>query len=506
MAPKQNIESLPMEVLHCVFSHVGDQESIKQSRLVSRTFNDAAAPYLIEAASVCVTSKSLARLEELCDHEVFSKSITTITIILSHYDVGLATDRSLFMHDCNGRLLRNMEMRERMGAYKWRRMVASKCGKKVPPFSFQDRSREDAIQREIEQQLWQRTYFNPEIPKIAEEDFNEGEATPFQQVALRVYVTYRERCEDQERVRQGNRHIDRICSALANLPNLCNLRFDDPYLIIHDELQASDFPDLGFDRRMLEHFDCLLSPSSWCGSITTNATIVPLVEMLSELCARLGQSGIKPTVLSVQMTAPAHLRPLALSADQQAGVKLLMSRAACARIVVDAWDRATTVGEGNGRSRDEMLALCSFTKPFFAAPKLEYLRLDLRGYTDHGKTPTIDLSDLLPLENPWPHLDTVILDYSPAKTDDLRRLVALQENTVTELQWDFGWLVRGRWDEAVEVLRGFQKLNKVSLAYPRGERYGEGTYRTDNSLNEIHSYILKQKGVNPLMTEVEHTN
>ncbi|CAG9951015.1 unnamed protein product [Clonostachys rosea f. rosea IK726] len=375
MALKQNIQSLPMEVLDCVFSHMGDKESVKQSRLVSRAFNNAAAPYLIDEAQVRVTSKSLSRLEELCNHDIFSKSITDVTIILSQYDVSLAMDRSLFMQDCTGRLLRNMEMRERMGAYKWRRMIASRCRKRVPPFSFQDKNREDALQREIEQQLWQLMYFNPVLLKISEEGFDEKEATPFQQVAMRLYSRYRERCQDQERVRRGNNHIDRICSALAKLPNLCNLRFDDPYLIVDEELQASDFPDLGFDRRMLEHFDCILSPSR-----------------------------------------------------------------------------------------------C--------------------------------LSDLLPLESPWQHLDTLILSYQPATIEDLRALVALQADTITTFKWDYGWLLSGRWSEAVEVLRGFRKLETVSLEYPKGERFGTRVTPTcDVPYEEMYSYILKETDVNPLIAE-----
>ncbi|CAG9946894.1 unnamed protein product [Clonostachys rosea f. rosea IK726] len=495
MALKQNIQSLPMEVLDCVFSHMGDKESVKQSRLVSRAFNNAAAPYLIDEAQVRVTSKSLSRLEELCNHDIFSKSITDVTIILSQYDVSLAMDRSLFMQDCTGRLLRNMEMRERMGAYKWRRMIASRCRKRVPPFSFQDKNREDALQREIEQQLWQLMYFNPVLLKISEEGFDEKEATPFQQVAMRLYSRYRERCQDQERVRRGNNHIDRICSALAKLPNLCNLRFDDPYLIVDEELQASDFPDLGFDRRMLEHFDCILSPSRWCGSHTTNSTIVPPVEMLGELCARLGQSGTRPRLVWVGMTAPAVLWRITLSRDQQAGLKLLMSKVTHARLDVDGW-------ESSEPPRNGMLGLCSFTKPFFTAPDLETLKIDFVNYTSRYQTPEVSLSDLLPLESPWQHLDTLILSYQPATIEDLRALVALQADTITTFKWDYGWLLSGRWSEAVEVLRGFRKLETVSLEYPKGERFGTRVTPTcDVPYEEMYSYILKETDVNPLIAE-----
>ncbi|CAI6091022.1 unnamed protein product [Clonostachys chloroleuca] len=498
MALKQNIQSLPMEVLDCVFSHMGDKESVKQSRLVSRAFNNAAAPYLIDEAQVRVTSKSLSRLEELCNHNIFSKSITNVTIILSQYDASLAMDRSLFMQDCTGRLLRNMEMRERMGAYKWRRMIASRCRKRLPPFSFQDKSREDALQREIEQQLWGLMYFNPVLLKISEEGFDEKEATPFQQVAMRLYTRYRERCQDQEKVRGGNNHVDRICSVLAKLPNLCNLRFDDPYLIVDQELQASDFPDLGFDRRMLEHFDCILSPSRWCGSPTTRSFIAPQVEMLGELCARLGESGIRPRSVWVGMTTPADLWRLTLSREQQAGVKLLMSKVTHARLDVDGW-------ETNEWPWDGYLGLCSFTKPFFTAPNLETLNIDFVNYTSGYRTPEAGLSDLLPLDSPWQRLDTLILRYQPAKIEDLRALVALQADTITHLKWDYGWLLSGRWSEAVEVLRGFRKLETVSLEYPKGERFGTQTTPTcEVPYEDMRSYILKETDVNPLVAE--HTS
>ncbi|CAG9997108.1 unnamed protein product [Clonostachys byssicola] len=498
MALKPNIQSLPMEVLDYVFAHMDDKESIKQSRLVSRAFNNAATPYLIDKAQVRVTSESLSRLEELCSHDIFSKSITNVTIILSQYDVGLAMDQSLFMQDCTGRLLRNMEMRERMGAYKWRRMIASRCGKRVPPFSFQDKSREDALQREIEQQLWGLMYFNPALLEISEEGFDENEATPFQQVAMRLYTTYRERCQDQERLRHGNNHVDRICSALTKLPNLCNLRLNDPYLLVDKELQASDFPDLGFDRRMLEHFDCILSPSRWCGSHTTRSTIVPPVEMLGELCARLGQSGIRPRSVWVRMTTPADLWRVTLSREQQAGLKLLMSKVSHARMDVDGM-------ETHERPRDGFLGLCSFTKPFFTAPNLEMLHINFDNYTSSCRTPEAGLSYLLPLENPWQHLDTLILRYQPATIDDLRALVTLQADTLTNFKWDYGWLLSGRWSEVVELLRGFRKLKQVSLEYPKGEYFGtQNTPTGDVPYDEMRSYILRETDINPLVAE--HTS
>ncbi|CAH0058472.1 unnamed protein product [Clonostachys solani] len=502
MALKQNIESLPMEVLRGVFSQMGDKESIKQSRLVSRTFNDAAAPYLIDEAHVRVTSKSLSRLEELCDHDIFSKSITDVTILLSQYDVGMAADRSLFMQDCNGRLLRNMEMRERMGAYKWRRIVAGRCGKRNPPFSYEDKNREEDLQREIEQQLWKLVYSNPVLLMVSEEDFQEEEADPFQKVAMRIHTRYKERCDDQERVRRGNSHVDRICSALAKLPNLCNLLLHDPYLVVDDELQASDFPDLGYDRRMLEHFDCMLSPSRWCGSFTTNSTIVPPVEMLGELCARLGRSQIKPRSVCVKLNAPADLRRITLSEDQQAGLKLLMSKATYARLDVDGWERTRDGMGENDRPRDEMLALCSFTKPFFTAPKLEKLKIVFPTYTYHFNPPEVGISDILPLESPWQHLDTLTLLYQPAKLEDLSALVANQGNTITNFRWDHTWLLTGRWDEAVEVLRGFRKLSKVSVDYPKGgccKSPSSRIFKTPHE--EICRYILKETDVNPLIPE-----
>ncbi|KAK7222165.1 hypothetical protein V2G26_010168 [Clonostachys chloroleuca] len=457
MALKQDIQSLPMEVLDCVFSHMGDKESIKQSRLVSRAFNNAASPYLIDEAQVRVTSKSLSRLEELCNHDIFSKSITNVTIILSQYDVSLAMDRSLFMRDCTGRLRQIRERRERMGAYEWPNAIACR---REPTFSFQYKSREDALEREIQQELWGLTYCNRVLLDMSDEEFDEREATPYQQVAMRLYTRYRERCQDQERARHENNHVDRICSALANLPNLCNLRFDDPYLMVDKELQASDFPDLGFDGAMLELFECMLSPSRWCGSHFTSDFILPQVEMLGELCARLGQSGIRPRSVWMGMTTPADVWRLTLSREQQAGLKLLMSKVSYARLGVEGL-------ESEEWPKGGYLGLCSFTKPFFTAPNLETLEVDFVDYTSDYRPPEAGLSDLLPLDRPWKKLDTLILSYQSAKIEDLRTLVALQRDTITNLKWDYGWLLDGRWSEALEVLRGFRKLKEVSLEYPK---------------------------------------
>ncbi|KAH6960057.1 hypothetical protein BKA56DRAFT_600351 [Ilyonectria sp. MPI-CAGE-AT-0026] len=476
MAPGTTIGALPSELVHGIFSRVDEQKTIQQSRFVSQKFNEVASRYLITTTHVRMSSESISKLEEFCNHPVLSKSITNVKIILSCYDANMANNRALYMQDCDTRLFERIEILELNNAGRYD-------------------SGEEA-EEGIENQL-QEVIDNREFAKISEEGFEELIATPFQKLAMRLHAMYKQRCSDQEEVRQDNNHISRICVALCKLSNIRELSFTDEPGSAREELRESDFKNLGFDRTILKHFDFALSPSRWCGSFTTAYSIVPPVEMLGELCSQLGHYGVQPRSITMNLNAPSNLRLIGISSGQQLGLRILVAKATKLKLIVDGWRRK--LAENNDRPRDEMLALCSFTQHFFSAPNLESLYIWFVEYPRFYEIPTVSLVDILPLQKSWPQLSDLELRYQPAALSDLRTLVSLQGNTVKSFNCECVWLLNGSWDEAIEAMRGFGSLEKVSVKYPRGERYGSGRgLHIGIPYDEVCCYILKQTDVNPL--------
>lgn len=483
MALTKNIGQLPMELLSNVFSHVDDQKSIRESRLVSRRFKDASTSYLTKDITVCMRSESLAALEELSDHPTYSKIISGITIVLSFFDTNMAADRALYMRNCETRLFQRLEILDRGGRFSYR---------------IRDDEAKLKIMEEVVSKLWEVESAH-EITNTSADGFDEASATPIQKFVLRLHAMYKERCDDQEQVRQGNEHIKRICAALRKLPSLTKVELEDRPYLVHEELQESDFEDLGLSWGYLEHFDSAIAPSQFCGSFETAYSVRPPLEMVGELVSQLGRSGMRPETVAMRISTPANLRRMALTPEQQAGVRELVSKATDLSLTVDGWARKGSLAENNDRPRDEMLALCSLTQPYFDAPRLESLYVYFVEYPRFYETPTVSLTDLLPLQKPWPQLISMDLRYLPAHLEEVRALVAQQGDTVTSFKWYCAWLLSGRWDQAVEALRGFPKLKKISLDYPRGERYSKGNGPLpDVPYDEIYSYILKKTDANPL--------
>ncbi|KAH7113982.1 hypothetical protein B0J13DRAFT_515304 [Dactylonectria estremocensis] len=478
MAPGTTIGALPSELVHGIFSHVNEQKTIQQSRCVSRKFNDVASQYLITTTHIRISSESISRLEEFCNHPFLNKSVTKINIILSCYDTNMANNRPLYMQDCDTQVFQRIEILERMNSFRY--------------------DSDDESEDRVESQL-QEVIDNREFAKISEEGFEESIATPFQKLAMRLHAMYNQRCSDQEEVRQDNSHIRRICFALSKLSNIRELNFTDALGSAREELRESDFPDLGLDRTILKHFDFAISPSGWCGSFTTAYSIVPPVEMLGELCSQLGHQGVQPRSITMNLNTPSNLRLIGLSSEQQLGLRILVAKATKLKLVVDGWARKNSLAENNDRPRDEMLALCSFTQHFFSAPNLESLHIWFAEYPCFYETPTVSLMDILPLQKSWPQLSDLELRYQPTTLSELKTLVALQGDTVKNFNCECVWLLDGGWHEAIEAIRGFGGIEKICVKYPRGERYGSGRGRNVGMpYDEVCRYILKQTDVNPL--------
>ncbi|UZP43342.1 hypothetical protein NXS19_011158 [Fusarium pseudograminearum] len=156
--------------------------------------------------------------------------------------------------------------------------------------------------------------------------------------------------------------------------------------------------------------------------------------------------------------------------------------------------------------RDEMLVLCSITKPFFSAPKLESLDIYFVEYPRSNAPPTVSLNEILPLDMSWPQLETLWLLYQPMTMDELRGLVSKSCPAVRELRLQSPWLLQGSIHDALHTIRGFKNLEKVDITYPKGSDFrGTGALDFKWPLDEIKRYLLKETDDFPLPDELDYS-
>ncbi|KAM0344733.1 hypothetical protein ACHAPU_007105 [Fusarium lateritium] len=480
MSVTTDIQSLPIELLTKVLSHVRDdrangQEFIEQSRLVSKRFNNAASPFLIPWVSVCLTVESFARLENICAHPIFSKNVTIVTVILNFYEDALANNRAMFMREARSRLLRHAETMERMWRYKSK-------------FHWTEE-----LHRWLSHLCWGHC---PKLNQMVDEDSTETPPARIQKLFLKLYDMYKKRYEDQENLRRDNAHVDRLVAALSSLPGLVSLNLRDyntnRAIILSntqrgsDKLVSADFLDSGYDENVLRHFDRAVRPSPWCGSFHTKQTASPPVEMLGELCSQLGRNGVRPRYFNLTLSSLEDLRLLQISSTQQENIKQLVSLATYTGFSIDLFY------ERKSYSKEELLALCSLTTSFASAPNLEALEVNFGSSSD--PTLSISLAEVLPLGITWPRLQDLKLRNQRIQLTELRQLQRKYGSSLRELDLGYNHFVGCSPSDVLETLRGFQGLRDAEIAYPKGEFFVGVEWPRD----KIKSYLLRKNDTYPL--------
>ncbi|KAF4993244.1 hypothetical protein FGRMN_6608 [Fusarium graminum] len=446
MSPKTDIQSLPIETLTNILSYVRDdrangQEFIKQSRLVSRRFNDAASTLLMPQIFTCLTVESFARLENICSHPIFSKNVAHVTIILNFYEEALANDRALFMREARSRLLRHCETMERMPRYRSKFYLTKELSDWLAHL------------------CWDRC---PKLNQMVEEDSTQTPPARVQKLFLKLYDIYKKRYEDQKDLRRDNAHIDRLVAALSSLPGLVSLTLQDynsNRAIVtsntqrgSDKLVAADFLDSGYEENVLRHFDRAVRSSPWQGSFYTKQISSPPVEMLGELCSQLGRHGVRPRHFNLFMNHLADMRLLQISPAQQENIKQLVSLVTSTELSFDLFY------ERKSYSKEELLALCSLTSSFASSSNLETLKVSFGTWTPDS-TMHVSLADVLPLDTTWPRLQRLYLRNQKIKLSELRQLQSKYGNTLRELDLRSDFVDCSPSDVS-ETMRGFKLCGK----------------------------------------------
>jgi hypothetical protein len=111
-----NILTLSNEMLDRIFSFLSeDKQAIGACRIACRLFKELSSPYLIIRVVFARRLKTIARLNEIVEHDYFHRHVTELICDVSYYCENRATDWDTYYRECLNapQLLRDAEWAQR---------------------------------------------------------------------------------------------------------------------------------------------------------------------------------------------------------------------------------------------------------------------------------------------------------------------------------------------------------------------------------------------------------
>ncbi|KAJ4292706.1 hypothetical protein N0V90_009369 [Kalmusia sp. IMI 367209] len=472
--------SLSNELLANCFACLGyHKDDIQSLRLVCKRFHANASPLLVRKAHIAFNRQSLEDLEALSNHPAFSKGINHITIDLSYYDELLAKSRRKFAEHNACDLSQDLEWMDR---------------------SMYSRKNENGnikeAHEEINRALTEAYKAVDEWEKVLE-DYDwlhcENSATEAQKLLITAHEEYVRMFDEQETVLGSEQGVKRLVQALDRMPVLKKISLGDQEQLRSIRGRFSYLETLsseGLKKRCLRR-------GSWKGSFTTALETKPPVHIVSDLFAALAESSVRPTAFNFKISAPADMRCLNFSSAQLEAVSKVLDRAETLEIRVQSWARKGSLAENNDRPAEELAGLCALTRAFFSSPRLSHIEFGLHNYPCFYETPTISLSNLLPLPLSSVNISQIRFEAIPLKLSELKDIVESTKDTLQDLGMFSPYLLDGKWADGLDILRNLKILESITFNGPHGGEYGD---RGDGPEIERtgREYILHIYDQNPL--------
>ena len=224
----------------------------------------------------------------------------------------------------------------------------------------------------------------------------------------------------------------------------------------------------------------------------------PPVHIVTDLFTALAESSVRPTSFEIYITAPANMRCIDFTPAQLDSVTTVLARSKDSRFTVHSWARRNSLAENNDRPKEELAGLCALTRAFFSPPSLEHMQLRLCDYPCFYETPTISMSDLLPVPLPSTNISDLTFQSVPLKLAELRVLVDTMKDRLKSVGWSKPYLLEGDWADALGMLRDLSNLERVDFSYPYGGEYDSHGKGPDVEQKDFGAYILGEVTENPL--------
>ena len=487
------LQDLPTEILTRCFKHLSAlpncRKDLEASRLTSKRLSEIVAPILIHSVRVHISLDSLARLEAISQHPLIAKSVRTVEINLSFYDVLLAKDFSLFVKCRTSDLSRKAEWFERLS---------------LGPYS--NRSKEE--EEEVKIDYAKACKAEKEWTAVGKEDYDKENLTPCQMILQEAHQEYYRRFDDQELAKRDNGHLARIAVALRRFTGLQGIVLsDDPRKRrfsqvekLNTTTQEKSKPDdkSSFSDAALK--SSCLTAFHWKGAFFIAETGPSPAQLIPDIFTALQHSSVFPSKFDISISPPNDLAVLQMSSDQLRCISHVLHKAVRLSFSVDSWARQDSLATDNARPYSEIQHLGNLTRAFFDVESLESLKLSFGNYPCFYEVPEISLAQILPLQTrTWSHLQTLELQHIPFHQYEVRTLAERHSKTVKKFDISGPYLLSGSWVDSVEHLRSLDKLEEVNFQYPKGGEFGNNSrYSRGYPDEEIMKYLLREREDNPV--------
>ncbi|POS76714.1 hypothetical protein DHEL01_v204899 [Diaporthe helianthi] len=462
-----SISDLPNEVLDKIMLQVSRQahksdgtdpsldvssavtNDLKNVRLSCKALDAAASRYLIKRVKVHVSQGSLAHLEEICEHPLFSKGVRIIHICLAQYDDFFDDGIKGFTRFTRDRLpYLRLPLTEATSTDEMRMWVA-RCWSTYATM----------LESESEDLLGT---FDDEFKTY--QDFKHMWDIGYNGLLLEGYHLYRSRLREQTSLQQDD-FVARVSAALAKLPFAEHLQITDwDTTAWGHQPGAFGYPMFGLDLSSSKSIIASLAESRYQFENVQGTSLLPMIPRL--ICAFKNLKSLDIQI-SPSVAAYAQLRfSPAQEAHLRSSLKDLHS------FKFDNYRFRTT------NPWNELLAarpLGHFLDACLVSDKLEHLFINAKIRHPY---PTRSLFSL----RPWPKLQSAVLESLPVSAADLDMLtesLAFKETKGSLTLRYVNVYCGGTWANILDILRN--RYINVDL----GDSQRGAEFETDPALCDL---------------------
>ncbi|KFA69492.1 hypothetical protein S40285_05659 [Stachybotrys chlorohalonatus IBT 40285] len=440
---------LPDEILASIFELAAEpwndeyhlSRDIANCRLACRTMCRLSSRFLLRSVAVDVRATSIARLQEISCHPVFSKGVRSVKVIINYYPREISVSlRAFAEYHC-----RQLEIATTTLGARLRRR----------PETIPDIQNAKTIINEANDIIhgWHRAAREDQAAPAA------GKDVQHQLLIRRAFEDYQKLYRDSHDLRHIRNFFFVIANAMAVMPFARRL-------VLCDDVNMGP-------RRLPSFHDCLdvssrlyvamLEP--WSYRAGTHAAFAHKgCEIYFDLPVAIHHAGVTLEDLDVKLSSLAVFMP-----SQEVIKEIPAALAGLRRFSLD-WKGHWYHGHWKTTALSELL------NPILTTMHLEDLSVKFEASNQTSRDASAVTSDLV--LRSWPKLSRLSLMNVALSLSDLEACFTGSRTCLTHLTLNKVTLCEGHWEQALRVLRN-ESIRYVCVSYPSGADFDRFSTKED---------------------------
>ncbi|KEY72829.1 hypothetical protein S7711_04417 [Stachybotrys chartarum IBT 7711] len=440
---------LPDEILAPIFEFAAEpwneehhlSREIANCRLACRALCRLSSRFLLRSVAVDVRATSIARLQEISCHPVFSKGVRSVKVIINYYPREISVNLRTFAQYH----YRQLEIATTTLGARLRRR----------PETIPDIQNAKTIINEANDIIhgWHRAAREDQAAPAAGKDLQH------QVLIRRAFEDYQKLYRDSQDLRHIRNFFFAVANAMVAMPFARRL-------VLCDDINMGP-------RRLPSFHDCLdvssrlyvamLEP--WSYSAGTHAGFAQKgCEIYFDLPVAIHHAGVTLEDLDVKLSSSAVFMP-----RQEVVKEIPAALAGLRRFSLD-WKGHWYHGHWKTTALSELL------KPILSTVHLEDLSVKFEASNSASRDASAITSDLVLRE--WPKLSRLSLMNVALSLSDLEACFTGSRNCLTHLTLNKVTLCEGHWEQALRVLRN-ESIRYVCVSYPSGADFDRFSTKED---------------------------